>query len=167
VLRAVPLLMMLLAACACQKASSRPEGAEAGDDFDDHVAAQATAARVHLAGADGVDHAVTVEVVRGEAELRKGLMYRKHLDADAGMLFMMGEESDHTFWMRNTLIPLDMMFITRDLHVAGVSANAVPQTDDLRSVGKPSLYVLEVNGGWTKKHGVTAGAQVRFENVKQ
>jgi uncharacterized membrane protein (UPF0127 family) len=161
VLRTVPLWLLLFAACACQKSSSRPE-----HDLDEQAPRQAVAARVHLAGADGADHAVTVEVVREEAELRKGLMFRKHLDADAGMLFIMGEETVHTFWMRNTFIPLDMIFITRDMHVAGVAADTVPQTDDLRSVDDPSFYVLEVNAGWSKAHGIGAGARVTFENIR-
>jgi uncharacterized membrane protein (UPF0127 family) len=83
------------------------------------------------------------------------------------MLFLMRDNEEHPFWMRNTLIPLDMLFITKDMKVAGIVENAQPLTETLRTIGKPSLYVLEVNGGWTKKHQVAAGAQVRFENVSQ
>jgi uncharacterized membrane protein (UPF0127 family) len=92
-------------------------------------------------------------------------MYRRHLPIDAGMLFMMGKEKDWTFWMRNTLIPLDMVFIAKDMTVAGVVQNAEPLTETLRKVGKPSLYVLEVNGGWTQQNGVGAGAKVRFDKL--
>jgi hypothetical protein len=68
--------------------------------------------------------------------------------------------------MRNTLIPLDMLFIGSDMKVVGIVENAEPLTETpLRTVHKPSLYVLEVNGGWSKANSVTAGAQVRFENV--
>src|SRR5262245_14839086 len=129
---------MLLAACACQKASSHPDEQQSTT-----VPSPPVLPRVHLAGADGNDQAVTVEVVRKEAELERGLMFRKHLDPDAGMLFVMGETKDHTFWMRNTYIPLDMIFITSDMHVAGISENAEPLTDTLRSCGVPSYYVLE------------------------
>jgi uncharacterized protein len=108
---------------------------------------------------------VTVEVVATEPKIERGLMYREHLPPDDGMLFMMGREYDWKFYMRNTLIPLDMIFISRDQTIAGIVANATPRTEDLRSVGKPSLYVLEVNGGWAVAHGVYAGAKVRFENV--
>jgi hypothetical protein len=104
-------------------------------------------------------------VVATEAKIERGLMYREHLPPDAGMLFMMGREYDWAFYMRNTLIPLDMLFIGKDLTVAGVVVNAEPRTETLRRVGKPSLYVLEVNGGWAAAHGVTAGAKVRFENI--
>ena len=119
---------------------------------------------VYLATANG-DVPVKVEVVATEAKIEKGLMYRQHLPLDAGMLFMMGREHQWSVWMRNTLIPLDMIFIAKDMTIAGIVENAEPKTETLRKVGAPSLYVLEVNGGWTKQHGVVAGAKVRFENV--
>ena len=79
------------------------------------------------------DVAVNVEVVATEAKIEKGLMYRQHLPLDAGMLFLMGHEKDWTFWMRNTLIPLDMLFITKDMTVAGIVENAEPKTETLRT----------------------------------
>lgn len=109
---------------------------------------------------------VTVEIVATPAKIRQGLMHRKHMDADKGMLFFMPTEEVQSFWMRNTLIPLDMIFINSDMKVVGIVENAKPLTDDSRTVGIPSIYVLEVNGGWTKQHGVAAGDTVTFENVK-
>ena len=108
---------------------------------------------------------VDVEVVATPAKIEKGLMYRQYLAPDAGMLFLMGKEKDWTFWMHNTLIPLDMIFIGKDMKVAGVVANATPRTDDHRSVGAASLYVLEVNGGWAAAHGIAAGASVKWDGV--
>jgi uncharacterized membrane protein (UPF0127 family) len=121
-------------------------------------------AAIHLATPSG-DVVVSSEVVSTPATIQRGLMYRSHLPPDDGMLFLMGFEDDHTFWMHNTLIPLDMIFIGADMKVAGVAANAEPRTDTHRSVGKPSLYVLEVNGGWAAAHGVGPGTVVRFEGV--
>lgn len=109
--------------------------------------------------------AVHVEVVYTQPKIERGLMYREHLAPDAGMLFFMGTEYDWAFYMRNTLIPLDMIFITKDMTIAGVVANAEPKTETLRRVHKPSLYVLEVNGGWAAAHQAAAGAKVRFENL--
>jgi uncharacterized membrane protein (UPF0127 family) len=60
-----------------------------------------------------------------------------------------------------------MIFIGKDMKVAGIVANAEPKTDTLRKVDAPSLYVLEVNGGYCASHGVVAGAKVTFENVRQ
>jgi uncharacterized membrane protein (UPF0127 family) len=109
--------------------------------------------------------AVEVEVVQTPPKIERGLMWREHLAPDAGMLFFMGAEDDWAFYMRNTLIPLDMIFITKDLTIAGIVERAEPKTETLRRVGKPSLYVLEVNGGWTQKRQVSAGAKVRFERM--
>ena len=104
---------------------------------------------------------VTVEIATTRAEIARGLMYRDHLPYDAGMLFLMGNDAVWSFYMRNTFIPLDMIFIARDLTVAGVVPNAQPCTDTLRSIHKPSSCVLEVNGGWAAAHQITAGARVR------
>ncbi|MEJ7596405.1 MAG: DUF192 domain-containing protein [Kofleriaceae bacterium] len=115
----------------------------------------------------GGEATVNVEIVSTAPKIERGLMYREHLATDAGMLFLMGRDHDWAFYMRNTLIPLDMIFITRELTVAGVVANAEPRTETLRKVNAPSLYVLEVNGGWAAAHKVTAGAKVRFDGVKR
>ena len=122
----------------------------------------APTSKVYLQTPSG-EIAVDVEVVSTPAKIQQGLMYREHLAPDAGMLFLMGTEYDWEFYMRNTLIPLDMIFITKDMTVAGIVQNAEPRTETLRSVGTPSLYVLEVNGGWTATHGVVPGAKVRFD----
>jgi len=122
--------------------------------------------KVFVAGAKG-DIQVNVEVVATQPKIQKGLMFRQHLPLDAGMLFLMGRENVWDFWMRNTLIPLDMLFIGRDMKVVGIVENAEPLTEELRTVGKPSFYVLEVNAGWAKQNGVGAGAQVRFDKVDE
>jgi hypothetical protein len=105
-----------------------------------------------------------VEVARTPDELARGLMHRTSLAEGAGMLFVFPETAEHTFWMRNTLIPLDMIFIDEDRLVVGVVENAEPLTLEPRSAG-PSRYVLEVIGGWAARHGVAAGDRVAFENV--
>jgi uncharacterized membrane protein (UPF0127 family) len=109
---------------------------------------------------------VRVEVARTEQEHATGLMFRESLDADAGMLFLYDDEGIKVFWMRNTLIPLDMIFIASDLRVAGVVENAEPQTDTRRHVSQPSQHVLEVNGGFAAAHGITAGTPVEFRNIE-
>jgi uncharacterized protein len=109
---------------------------------------------------------VRVELARTSQEHATGLMFRESLDADAGMLFLYQKEGILVFWMKNTLIPLDMIFISADLTVAGVVENAEPQTETQRQVGKPSQYVLEVNGGFAAAHGITAGTLVEFRNTE-
>jgi uncharacterized membrane protein (UPF0127 family) len=119
---------------------------------------------VYLATPAG-DKAVSVEVVRSAAAQARGLMYRQHLPPDDGMLFFMGEEGIHNFWMENTLIALDIIFIGKDMKVVGIVENAEPRTRTGRQVDRPSLYVLEVNAGWSKRHGVGTGTAVRFEGT--
>ena len=163
-------LALLIVSAACTK-SARPSGdgdaAKAKADMEPSPIKPAPSdkrATIHLAGTGG-DVVVAAEVVASPATIQRGLMYRTHLPPDEGMLFLMGYEDDHVFWMHNTMIPLDMIFIGKDLKIAGVVASATPRTDDHRSVGHSSLYVLEVNGGWAAAHGVGAGAAVRFEGV--
>jgi uncharacterized membrane protein (UPF0127 family) len=124
-----------------------------------------TARRAHvvLSGSQG-DRTVSVEVVASPRAVERGLMFRQHLPLDEGMLFLMGEEEVQSFWMRNTLIPLDMIFIDKAFKVVGVVENAEPRTETSRTVGKPSTYVLEVNGGWTAKNGIAAGATAKFDD---
>jgi uncharacterized membrane protein (UPF0127 family) len=162
----VILLALGLAACASCSKKDTERADDAPGNAGGAVRSQPAMPRVHLTAADGTEHTVTVEVVREEAEVERGLMYRRHLDPDAGMLFLMGEEEQQVFWMKNTLIALDMIFIHDDFTVAGVVENAVPKTLDQRYVDDTSTYVLEVNGGWARAHGIGRGAKVRFENVK-
>jgi len=120
--------------------------------------------KVYLSTPQG-DTQVTVEIVQTEAAIERGLMFREHLPPDQGMLFLMKQERAWSFWMRNTLIPLDMVFIAKDMTIAGIIENAEPRTETLREVKAPSLYVLEVIGGYCAAHKVSAGAKVRFEGV--
>jgi uncharacterized membrane protein (UPF0127 family) len=120
--------------------------------------------KVTLSTSQG-DATVAVEVVSTSAQIERGLMYREHLPPEQGMLFLMKEERVWPFWMHNTLIPLDMIFIAKDMTVAGIVENAEPRTDVLRQVVAPSLYVLEVNGGYCAAHKLAAGAKVRFDGV--
>ncbi len=125
------------------------------------------APRVVVETAAGGRHAVTVELARTDAEHERGLMYRRELAEDAGMLFVFAEEAPRSFWMRNTLIPLDMLFIDEAGVVAGLVRQAEPLTLTPRGPGPEvrARFVLEVAGGWAERHGVEAGARVRLENV--
>jgi uncharacterized protein len=121
--------------------------------------------RVVIESPSGRSSAVDVEVARTSAEQQQGLMFRQSLAPDAGMLFVFTVDGDHAFWMKNTLIPLDMIFIAADASVVGVVESAEPQTTVPRSVHAPSRYVLEVNGGWSAAHQVKKGDRVRFEGI--
>ena len=123
------------------------------------------------APADGVDlifkkpsgektEVFRMEVVATNSDRMRGLMFRKSLAANAGMIFLFQEEREHSFWMKNTLIPLDMVFVSSAWKVVGALENVLPLTEDPRTVGIPSQYVLEFSAGTIKRLGVSSGAAV-------
>jgi uncharacterized membrane protein (UPF0127 family) len=120
--------------------------------------AQVPVVRVGFADVSGV--AVDAEVVRSEHDSQRGLMYRRSMAQSRGMLFDLRVREDHRFWMHNTCIPLDLLYIDDDGLIVGIAENAPTLSDDTISVGCPSRFVLEVNAGWTRKHGVKAGQKV-------
>src|SRR5205823_11454553 len=114
---------------------------------------------------------VRVEIASDDASRTRGLMYRRSLEPDRGMIFVFPTTEDHTFWMHNTLIALDMVFLDESRSVIGVVASASPQTDALRGVGKPSRSEerrvgKECRSGWspdderTKEPGAASGGGV-------
>lgn len=105
---------------------------------------------------------VRAEVVDTPPLRQRGLMFRQQLPADRGMLFLFPDERPRAFWMRNTLIPLDMVFIRADRQILGVVHQATPKTDAPRRVPGASQFVLELAGGVAKARGIHAGQQVRF-----
>jgi len=108
---------------------------------------------------------VMVEVADTDATRARGLMYRKSMPENQGMIFVFDRRSDHSFWMRNTCIPLDMLFIDTDGTIVGIEENTTTLSDQNFQVGCPSTFVLEVNAGWTRRHGVVAGQKVKLEGV--
>lgn len=110
---------------------------------------------------------VTVELARTRAQKERGLMYRKSLDENAGMLFIANYERTQSFWMKNTLIPLDMIFIGSDLTIKGVIENARPGSEKTLSIPTPVKYVLEVNGGFCSKHGIKSGQKVKLHGIEE
>ncbi len=109
---------------------------------------------------DSGAQSVRAEVAKSLHDSERGLMYRRAMPEDHGMLFVMPTRSEHEFWMHNTCIPLDLLFVDDDGFVVGIVENAPTLNDLPRSVGCPSRYVLEVNAGWCRRHGVKAGQHV-------
>jgi uncharacterized membrane protein (UPF0127 family) len=106
---------------------------------------------------------IRVEVAKTPEEREKGLMGRKHLGPDDGMLFIFETEDYHGFWMKNTLIPLNIAFIDKGGRIVSI-AEMKPLTLDSHDPPKPILYALEMNKGWFSKHGIKAGDVVGFPN---
>jgi uncharacterized protein len=109
----------------------------------------------------GGKHHFAIEEAKTEAQMEQGLMYRRSMAPDAGMLFEYQQPQIMTFWMKNTLIPLDMLFIAADGTIADIHERAVPLLLDPINSAVPVLGVLELNGGTVARLGIKRGDLVR------
>lgn len=112
------------------------------------------------------EHRFTVEVASSAEQQSMGLMYRNQLAPDRGMIFPFDPPRDASFWMRNTLIPLDMIFVRADGTITNIEANTVPYSEEpVRSAG-PVAAVLEIAGGRSAELGIKAGDKVKWSAPK-
>jgi uncharacterized protein len=106
-------------------------------------------------------HRFTVEVAETPAQMQQGLMFRPTMAADAGMLFDYKIPTVATMWMRNTLIPLDMLFVDAQGRVVNIRERAVPQSLDVIAAAAPVRAVIELNGGTAARLGIAPGDRVQ------
>ena len=111
-------------------------------------------------------HDFQVEIARDEASRARGLMDRRFMPADHGMLFEFEREAPEAFWMKDTYIPLDMIFISRAGIVTNIAANAEPLSERAIPSGPPCMAVLELNGGAAARIGLKVGDRVRHPFFK-
>jgi uncharacterized membrane protein (UPF0127 family) len=104
-------------------------------------------------------HALKVEIAASEAERNRGLMFRKSLPREEGMLFIFDDPGYYAMWMKNTLIPLSVAFVDREGVILNI-ADMAPQTLDSHLAAGPALYAIETNKGWFAAHHVQAGDKV-------
>jgi len=109
----------------------------------------------------------TVEVADDGAERAKGLMFRESMPRSAGMLFVYEAPQRASFWMKNTLIPLDMIFADETGRVTRVHSNAVPHDTTPIDGGTDVRFVLEINGGLAARMGIAEGAELRHPAIPQ
>jgi uncharacterized protein len=102
----------------------------------------------------------TIELALSGPQMEQGLMFRRSLAPDAGMLFDFQTPTNVTMWMKNTLIPLDMLFLDGTGQVIDIHERAVPQSLDMISAKAPARYVIEVNGGTAERLGIKPGDRV-------
>jgi uncharacterized membrane protein (UPF0127 family) len=120
--------------------------------------------RVDLRWPDGAE-SFAVEVADEPAERSRGLMFRESLDPAAGMLFVYDAPRRASFWMKNTLIPLDMIFADATGRVTRVHSNAIPGDTTPIDGGDGVVFVLEINGGLAERLGIVPGAEVRHPAI--
>lgn len=105
---------------------------------------------------------LAVELAISPKQRQIGMMCRPQMPDDTGMLFLFAKEKTQRFWMKNTLLPLDMVFIDRDEIVVGIVENARPLDLRSRGVSLPSQFVLELIGGEARRRGLSVGHRVEF-----
>ena len=103
---------------------------------------------------------ISVEIARTDAERNRGLMYRRELRDKAGMIFVMPDEVIQSFWMKNTYIPLDMFFISKDGTVNTILKNVPPLSLSPRKSRVPAKFVLELVGGSADRLGIVEGSKL-------
>lgn len=108
------------------------------------------------------DHKFTVELATTPAQQEQGLMYRRSMAPDAGMLFDFGQPTPTTFWMKNTLIPLDMLFVGADGRIVNIHERAVPMSETMIPSQGAVRAVIELNGGTAARLGIRAGDRVSY-----
>lgn len=109
----------------------------------------------------GVRH-FQVEVMRTDADRERGLMYRRDMAADRGMLFQFDKEDRIYMWMKNTYLPLDMVFFGKDGRVVSVARDTEPLSERIISSGEPATAVVELNAGTAAKLGIDKGDRLIF-----
>ncbi|CAA7615512.1 DUF192 domain-containing protein [Magnetospirillum sp. SS-4] len=115
---------------------------------------------LEVVAGDGRRHPFTVEMAISDSEKARGLMFRETLAGDAGMLFDFGRPRQVAMWMKNTLIPLDMLFIEAGGTVIHIEEGAVPGSLEPRGPTRPVLGVLELAGGTARRLGLRPGDRV-------
>ncbi len=148
----IALIVLVLPACS---ANAQSAGAKA-----------APTEPLSIVTSDGKSHSFRVEIAKSPQEQARGLMFRESLAADAGMLFLHVKEEPQSMWMKNTLIPLDMLFIRADGRISRITERAVPGSLTTISSRGRVLAVLELRGGTVARLGIKTGDRVEHRAFK-
>jgi uncharacterized protein len=123
------------------------------------TAAPALAQRLPVVQLSAGIHLIRAEVVADDGARAQGLMHRKHLAPNAGMLFIFDEHAIHCMWMRNTLIPLSVAYLDDRGAIVNIE-DMEPQTDASHCAAQPVKYALEMNRGWFAARGIMPGSRL-------
>lgn len=108
---------------------------------------------------------IDIEIVEDDAKRQQGLMFRTNMQPDQGMLFLFDVEEPQAFWMENTKIPLDIIYIDKDLKIVSIAKNTVPYSKESIPSKGPAKYVLEVNAGFTDAYKIGAGDFISYARI--
>lgn len=105
---------------------------------------------------------IAIEIAKDEYSREKGLMYRRSMDESQGMLFVFEDASPRYFWMKNTYISLDIIYVGADKHIVSIQKSAIPLSEESLPSNKDAMYVVEVNAGFVDKYGIKEGDGISF-----
>jgi len=152
-LRSATVLVLFAAvACSAKDASNGPESARG-----------TWRVPISFEVEGGAPVLVDAEVVASDRARQRGLMFRKEISDGEGMLFVFEEEAEHPFWMKNTYVPLDMIFVGSDKTIVGIARDTTPLSEKSVTVGVKSRFVIEVPAGFSTRAGIHRGQKVRFD----
>ena len=105
---------------------------------------------------------IDIEIAENEEERNKGLMFRSYLPDTTGMLFIFEKETPQNFWMKNTIIPLDIIYVDAEKKIISITKNTNPYSEEVIPSYGDAQYVIEVNTGFTEKHNIQIGDEISF-----
>jgi uncharacterized membrane protein (UPF0127 family) len=105
---------------------------------------------------------IDIEIADTQEKRVRGLMFRKKMAENQGMLFVFPREEYQSFWMKNTVIPLDMIFVNKKREIVNIQKNTTPYSEQTYPSSKPAIYVVEVNAGFTDKYGIKPGDKITW-----
>lgn len=148
-------------ACGSADADVRDPGAEGSFDQAAETGAGVASGAMELVPLRVGGIEIQVEIADDADERQRGLMYRESLEENQGMLFVYPEQRTLGFWMKNTLIPLDIAYIDREGRIVDIQ-QMEPQTTETHDSAAPAMYALEMNEGWFEANGIRIGDLVEF-----
>ena len=105
---------------------------------------------------------IDIEIADTPDQQQRGLMNRSFMQNDQGMLFIFDEERPQSFWMKNTIIPLDIIYVNSKMNIVSIAENTTPYSEQSIPSRGPAIYVVEVNGGYAAQFGLQAGYQIQY-----
>lgn len=115
-----------------------------------------------LSAAGDTLRSITIEIADNSQDRVQGLMYRSTLDDTQGMLFIFDQEEEQSFWMKNTRIPLDILYVNRDLEIVSLYRQTQPYSTSPIPSFRPALYVVEVRGGFCDQYDIAEGGRIAY-----
>lgn len=117
---------------------------------------------VEFTNGDSLIQSINVEIADEDAKITQGMMYRTKMDENQGMIFIFPDEDLRNFWMKNTILPLDIIFVDKNWNVVSIQKYAIPYNETGLPSEGPAMYVVEVSSGFSDRHNIKQGTKVKF-----